>query len=131
MIPDLLSFSCSLYQSKIFVKLSYHALEACFNPGLSLVFLPISVSVVKVVGTEGFISLFRSVSIATKVAIVVFYNWFSDSSVRQTTSSFLDTSLRNSLSPVKCLEQPLAKWQELVETVFKEVKQHNNLNLIF
>ena len=81
----------TLPQSKHFVKLSYHALEACFNSGLSLIFLPISVSIAEAVGT------------------VIFCSWFSTFSVRQTTSSFLDTHLRNSLSPVKCLEQPLKK----------------------
>ena len=35
------------FQSKKFVKLSYHALGAYFNISLSLVFLPISVSVAK------------------------------------------------------------------------------------
>ena len=122
MILDLLSLSCSLYQSKFFVKLSYHALETCFNPDLSLVFLPNFVFIAEVVGAEDSISLFWSVSVATKVATIVFCNWFSTSLVRQTTSSFLDIPLRNSLSPVKCLEQPLAKWQELVEIVFKEVE---------
>ena len=58
MLLDLLPLSCSLYQSKNFVKFSYHALEACFNPDLSLVFLPISILVAEVVGIEDSISLF-------------------------------------------------------------------------
>ena len=72
MIPDLLPLFCSLFQSKNFVKFSYHALEACFNLGLSLVFLSIYISIAEVVVTKGSVSL--SVSVATEGATTVFCN---------------------------------------------------------
>ena len=122
MIFDLFSLSCSLFQSKVFVKFSYHTLETYFNLGLSHVFLSISVFIVKVVVTKGSVSLSRFISVATEGVTVVSYNWFFAFSIRQTTSSSLKTPLRNSLSPVTCIEQPLAKWEESVETVFKEVE---------
>ena len=122
MIPDLLPLSCILFQSKNFVKFSYHALETCFNLGLSLVFLSISISVAEVVVIKGFVSLSKSVSIETEGATTVYCNWFSAFSVKQTTSFSMEILLKNSLSPVACLEQPLAKWEELVEIVFNEVE---------
>ena len=72
MIPDLLPLSCSLFQSKNFVIFSYHALESCFNLGLSLVFLSISISVAEVVVTKGSVSLSGSVSVAIEGATTVF-----------------------------------------------------------
>ena len=74
MIPDLLPLSCSLFQSKIFVKFSYYALEACFNLGLSLIFLFISISVAEAVVTKGYVLLSGSVSVATEGATTVFCN---------------------------------------------------------
>ena len=113
---------CSLFQSKNFVKFSYHALETCFNLGLSLVFLSISISVAEVVVTKCSVSLSGFVFVVTEGATTVFCNWFSAFSVRQTTSFSLKTILRNSLSFVTCLEQPLAKWKKSVKTAFKEVE---------